>query len=53
MPCLRFTEVVLMHCNIIDSNYQHDSRIFYTFFPNKSFGQLLDISQKKLYFHNS
>ena len=53
MPCLGFTEVVLMHCNIIDSNYQHDSRIFYTFFPNKSCGQLLDISQKKLYFHDS
>ena len=27
-------------------NYQQDSRVFYTFVPNKSFEQLLDISPK-------
>ena len=37
-------EVVLIHCNIVNCNdYQQDSRVFYTFVPNKSFGQLLDI----------
>ena len=51
MPCLGFTEVVLMHWNSTDSNYEQDSRIFSTFFPNKSFGQLLDISPEKLYYH--
>ena len=50
VPHLEITEVVLIHCNIINSNYQQDSRILYTFVPNKSFGQLLDISPKKLYF---
>ena len=40
-------EVVLVHCNVINNDYQHDSSILYTFIPNESFGQLLDISQKK------
>ena len=29
-------------------NYQQNSRVLYTFVPNKSFGQLLDISPKKI-----
>ena len=40
---LEITEVILVHCNIVDNNYQQDSRVSYTFVPNKSFGQLLDI----------
>ena len=44
MPHLEITEVVLIHCNIVNSDYQEDSRVLYTFVPNKSFGQLLDIS---------
>ena len=35
---LKITEVVLVHCNIIKNNYQQDSRVLYTFIPNKSFG---------------
>ena len=31
-------------------NYQQDSRVLYTFVPNKSFGQLLDILPKKCTF---
>ena len=46
VPHLEITEVVLVHCDIVSSNYQQDSRAFYIFVPNKSFGQLLDISQK-------
>ena len=38
------TEVVLVHCNIVNNDYQQDSRVLYTFVPNKSFGILLDIS---------
>ena len=30
--------------------YQHDSRVLYTFVPNKLFGQLLDISPKNFIF---
>ena len=50
VPHLEITEVVLVHCNIVDNNYQEDSRVLYTFFPNKSFGQLLDISLKNFIF---
>ena len=39
-------EVVLIHCNIVNNNYQHNSRALHTFVSNKSFGQLLDISPK-------
>ena len=41
---LEITEVVLVHCNIVKSGYQQDSRILYTFILNRSIGQLLDIS---------
>ena len=44
MPHLEFTEVVLIHCNIVNNDYQQDPRVLYTFVPNKSFGKLLDIS---------
>ena len=46
MPHLEINEVVLTHCNIVNNDYQQDSRALYTFVPNKSFGQLLDISAK-------
>ena len=37
---LEITEVVLIHCNTVNSDYQQDSRVLYTSVPNKSFGQL-------------
>ena len=37
------TEVVLIPCNIVNNDYQQDSRL-YTFVPNKPFGGLLEIS---------
>ena len=50
LPHLEITEVVLIHCNILNNNYQQDARVLYTFVPNKSFYQLLDISLRMLYF---
>ena len=50
VPHLEITEVVLVHCNIVNSDYQQDSRVLYTFVPNKSFGQLSDISSKNFLF---
>ena len=50
MPHLEITDVVLRHCNNVNNNYQQDSRVLYTFVPNKSFGQLLDISPKNFIF---
>ena len=44
VPHLEITEVVLVHCNIVNNDYQQDSRILYTFVSNKPFGSLLEIS---------
>ena len=41
---LQIVEVVLVHCNIVNNDYQQDSRVLYTFVPNKPFGSLLEIS---------
>ena len=43
---MKITEVILVHCNNVNNGYQQDSRVWYTFVPNKSFGQLLEISNK-------
>ena len=45
-PHLEITEVVLIHSNIVNNNYQQYSRVLYTFVPNRSFGQLLGILPK-------
>ena len=50
---LEITEVVLVHCNIVNNDYQQDSRVLYTFVPNKSFGSLLDISPSNHIFLNT
>ena len=44
MPHLEITEVILIHCNIVNNDYQQDSRVLYTFVPNKPIGSLLEIS---------
>ena len=43
-PHLEITEVVLVYCNIVNNDYQQDSRVLYTFLPNKPFGSLFEIS---------
>ena len=47
LPKLEITEVVLVHCNIVNNDSQQDSRVLYTFVPNKPFHSLLEISQIK------
>ena len=49
MPHSETNEVVIVHCNIVNNNYQQDSVVLYAFVPHKSFGQLLDISQKQIF----
>ena len=44
VPHLEITEVILVHCNIVNNDYQQDSRVLYTFVPNKPFSSLLEIS---------
>ena len=36
--------MVLVHCNLVNNDYQQNSRILYTFILNKTFGSLLEIS---------
>ena len=47
---LEITEVVLVYCNLFNNDYQQDSRMLYTFVPNKPFGSLLEISPKIISF---
>ena len=44
VPHLEVVEVVLVHCNLVNNDYQQNSRILFTFVPNKTFGSLLEIS---------
>ena len=50
LPLLEITEVMLLHCNIVNNDYQYDSRVLHNFVRNKSFGKLLDISSKNFIF---
>ena len=44
VPKLESVEVVLVHCNFVNNNYQQASKVLFTFVPNKQFGQLITIS---------
>ena len=44
VPKLESVEVVLVHFNLVKNDYQHASKVLFTFVPNKKFGQLLNIS---------
>ena len=50
MPHLQITEVALINCSIVNNSYQQDSRFLFKLVPNKSFGQLFDISSKNFIF---
>ena len=50
VPNLEITEVVLVHCNIVNNDYQQDSRVLYTFVLNKPFGSLFKISSTNHFF---
>ena len=44
VPHLEIVKLVLVHCHLVNNDYQQDSRILYTFVPSKTFGSLLEIS---------
>ena len=44
VPHVEFTEVVLVHCNIVNNDYEQHSRVLYKFVPNKPFGSQKIIS---------
>ena len=50
VPHLEIREVVLVLCDTVNNDCQHDSRVLYTFVPNKPFGSLLEISPTNHFF---
>ena len=50
VPYLEITEVVLIHCNVVNNSCRQKLRVLHTFVPNKLFGQLLNISPKTFIF---
>ena len=46
VPKLESVEVVLVHCNLVKNDYQHSSKVLFSFVPNKQPGQLINISQQ-------
>ena len=53
VPKLESVEVVLIHCNLVKNDYQHPSKVVFSFVPNKQFGQLIYISQQALIMMNT
>ena len=45
---LESVEFVLVHCNLVNNNYQQASKALFTFVPNKQFGHLINISPHSL-----
>ena len=44
VPRLETVDVVLVHCNLVNNNYQQASKALFTFLPNKQFGKLITIT---------
>ena len=40
VPHLEILKLVLVYCNLVNNDYQQNSRILYTFIPNKPFDSL-------------
>ena len=48
VPKLEPVEVVLVHCNLVNYNYQQASEVLFTFVPSKQFDQLINIASYSL-----
>ena len=48
VPKLESVEVVLVQCNLVKNDYQHKSKVLFSFVLNKKFGQLINISPHSL-----
>ena len=44
MPNVESFEVVLVHCNLVNNNYEQVYKILFFFVPKKQFGQLITIA---------
>ena len=52
VPKLESIEVVLVHCNLVQNDYQH-TEVLLNFVPNKQFRQLINISPHSLTMMNT
>ena len=43
VPRLETVEFALVHCNLVNNNYQQACKVLFTFIRNKKFGQLITI----------
>ena len=50
---LESVEVVLVHCNLVKNDYQHTSKVTFSFVSNKQFGHLINISPHSLTMMNT
>ena len=50
VPHLENNKLKFVYWNLVNNSYQKNSRVFYTFVPNKTIGQLLGISPKGFIF---
>ena len=53
VPKLESVEVVLVHCNLVKNDYQHISKVLFSFISNKQFGQLINLSPHALTMMNT
>ena len=53
VPKFESAEVVLVHYNLVKNDYQHTSKVLFSFVPNKQFGQLTNISPHSLTMMNT
>ena len=50
VPSLEVVEVVLVQCNLTDTQYQQNLEVLHTFTPNKSYVYLLNVEPSNLVF---
>ena len=48
VPRLEMVNVILMHYNLVNNNYQQASNVLITFVQEKQFGQLITVEPKSL-----
>ena len=48
VPKLESVEVFLMHRNLVKNDYQHTSKVLFSFVPQNQFGELINISPQSL-----
>ena len=46
VPKIESVEVVLVHFTLVKNDYQHTSKVLFTFVPNRKFSQLINISPR-------